>query len=156
MASEVARPSSFARWATTVVVDPVSNAPNIVVPTESKQNVGWARAEPPPRNYMNWMQNLNYQWQQYLDYRVNTLDVITDGNGSLLFPVVNTIIMLWAVDKTSTGKYIVAMGWRGATTPALNVISSATLTLGSGGSDGSQAISGATASNIIVRGLSFK
>lgn len=150
MVSPVAKPSKYPEWASTIYVDPITNAPNIVEPTDSHKATGWTAFEPPPRNYFNWYQNLAYQWIEYFDYRANGLEVISDGNGAQVFGVTNTAIKLFAVDKTTPANYIVAVGWRGTSTPTLNVVSHNVLTLGTSGADGSQAISGGTASNIIL------
>jgi hypothetical protein len=152
MTTPVPLPDKLPRWATTTVVDPVTNAPNIVEPIESKKNIGWSAFEPPARNYFNWLFNTIYNWFLYLQYRMGVCEIITDGNGAQIFSVQNSYCELTAVDKTAPTHYIKAIGWRGTTTVTLNVISSNTLTLGSPGSDGSQPISGGTASNIIVYG----
>jgi hypothetical protein len=150
--ADIPLPSELPRWATTIIVDPVTNAPNIVEPTESKKDIGWNAFEPPARNYFNWFQNLVYQWLNYFNFRLTVGEKITDGNGSQLFGITNSVIMLFAVDKVTPANYIQAMGFRGTSTPTLHVTSSNVLTLGSGGADGSQAISGGTAANIIVFG----
>lgn len=54
-----AKPASVPRWAN------VGGA--IVVPASGKQDVGWVTGERPPAQYMNWLQNLAYQWLQYLN-----------------------------------------------------------------------------------------
>lgn len=145
-------PAKLPRWATLTVVNSVTKAPNIVEPTESKKDLGWDSFEPPARNYFNWFQNLVYQWLDYFNFRLTVGQKITDGNGAQLFGIEDSIIVLYAIDKTTPANYIHAMGYRGATTPTLNVLSSNVLTLGTAGADGSQAISGGTAGDIIVFG----
>lgn len=156
MTVEIPRPSVFARWADQEVVDPVTNAPNVVEPTESHKNVGWMAFEPPARNYFNWIHNTSYKWDLYFDYLLNTMEKITDGTGVELFSVQNCIIQLYAVDTTTPANYIFAIGFKGTTSHDLNVIDNNVLTLGSQSADGTQAISGGTAGNILVLGKSRK
>lgn len=146
----VDRPEKMPRWATEDRFSEITNNNNVVEPTESKKNVGWDPFEPPARNYFNWLGRLTYQWIEYLDYLANTLETSSDGTGANLFSVQNTLITLYAVDKTAPTHYIHAAGWKGTTSHTLNVINSATLTLGAQDANGSQAISGGTAGNIVV------
>ncbi len=55
----MAKPSSLPRWATGGAVTPE--------PTEGKKTLGWEPGEKPPAQYVNWAQNLVYQWCVYLD-----------------------------------------------------------------------------------------
>lgn len=149
MTNPVALPTKLAQWATTLIVDPVTNAPNVVEPTESKKETGWNAFEPPARNYFNWLAKTSYDWDLYVQYRLCTLEITTDGDGAQIFAIPNTLCTLYAVDMTQPTHYLFAMGWRGASgAVTLNVISSNVLTLGAAGTDGSQAISGGTAANI--------
>ena len=143
-------PDELPRWATTLVFSEITNNNNVVEPTESKKNVGFSVFEPPPRNWFNWLFLKNYEWHNHFNYRLNTLEKSSDGTGLNLFSEQNTLIELYAVDKTTPARYIRAVGWKGTTSHTLNVTSSATLTLGAQDANGSQAISGATASNIVV------
>lgn len=61
------RPTKFPEWARVPSVDPVTGGANVVEPTEQKKDTGWQREEKPPANYQNWLDNLTYQWLQYLD-----------------------------------------------------------------------------------------
>jgi len=146
----VDRPDKLPRWADQDRFSAITNNNNVVEPTESKKTVGWDAFEPPARNYFNWLQRYNYLWIQYFDYLLNDLRKVSDGDGENLFDVQNTLIELVAVDKTAPTHFIKAVGWKGTTSHTLNVIDSDTLTLGAQDANGSQAISGGTASNIVV------
>ncbi len=54
------RPAELPQWGDDVDAD-------IVKPTSGKLGLGWKRKERPPGQYLNWYQNLVYQWLQYLD-----------------------------------------------------------------------------------------
>ena len=151
------RPSTLPRWASQDVVSAVTNTNNVIEPTESKKNVGWNTFEPPARNIFNWLGRMTYLWLQYFDYRLNEMEKVTDGNGVELFNIENTIITLYAVDKLTPAHFIYAIGYKGSdAVHTLNVVDSDTLTLGAADEDGSQAISGGTAANIIVVGTMKK
>lgn len=146
----VDRPDKKPRWATEYKFSSVTNNPNVVEPTESKKNVGWDVFEPPARNYFNWLGLKTYEWIDYLDYLATSLNKVSDGDGENLFDVENTLIELIAVDKVTPANFIKAVGWKGTTSHTLNVIDSNTLSLGAQDANGSQAISGGTAANIVV------
>lgn len=54
------RPSGYPRWADT-------GATAITEPPSGKKDVGWAVAEKPPAQFMNFLMNNYYQWILYLD-----------------------------------------------------------------------------------------
>lgn len=58
----MAKPSSLPRWADTVTGDTT----RVVVPTSGKKDVGWAAAERPGGQHLNWLFNLVYQWIYWL------------------------------------------------------------------------------------------
>lgn len=149
-------PDKLPRFATETVVDPVTNQPNVVEPTESKKNVGWSAFEPPARNFFNWLHRKTYEWLNYLWWRLGTLEKTTDGAGAELFSEQNTLITLYAVDKVTPANFIHAVGWKGTTSHTLNVIDSNVLTLGAQAADGTQAISGGTTANVVVFGKATK
>lgn len=60
----MSRPSKFPRWAT----DTGGSEP-----LEEEKDDGWETNEVPPSGYMNWLQNLAYQWLVWLDSIVNPL-----------------------------------------------------------------------------------
>lgn len=144
------RPDEKPRWATEYRFSSITNNPNVVEPTESKKNVGWDPFEPPARNYFNWLALKTYQWIDYLDYLATSLNKVSDGAGENLFDVENTLIELVAVDKVTPANFLKAVGWKGTVSHTLNVIDSNTLTLGAQDANGTQAISGGTAANIVV------
>ena len=150
MADLNARPGSLPAWATSEIVNPETGQLNVIEPPEEKKNKGWEFKEFPPRNWFNWLFRTIYYWLRHYSQRT----MVTDGGGVGLFPYDNCLIALYAVDSTTPANYLHAVGYRGAGTPSLNVISSNTLTLGSGTSSGDQPISGGTAENIIVWGIS--
>jgi hypothetical protein len=152
MATRVPMPTQLAAWATTSYVDPVSGAPNIIEPSQSHMATGWVYQEPPARNFFNWWMNTSYNTDLFFMYRLTTMMIVTDGNGSQIFNIPNAIITLSAVDKTTPANFLFAIGWRGTVSHTLNVIASNVLTLGAQAADGSQAISGGTASNIVCFG----
>ena len=82
----------------------------------------------------------------------------TNGGGGALFPSSYSLIILYAVDKTTPANYIVAIGYKGlqgTDTHVLNIIKNNVLTLGAANNQGTQVISGGTAENIIAYGISI-
>lgn len=67
------KPTKLPEWATVPSTDPVVGGDNIVEPPEQLKQTGWLRGQYPPANYMNWLQNLAYQWLEYLDVRVDEI-----------------------------------------------------------------------------------
>ena len=61
------KPSKLPEWASQPYIDPVVGGSNIVEPAQAQKDTGWLRKQYPPANYMNWLQNLHYQWLLYLD-----------------------------------------------------------------------------------------
>lgn len=55
----VSKPTSLPRWAT-------DGSALLTEPSSGKKDVGW-EVEEPPADWMNWLQNLVYQWLHYLD-----------------------------------------------------------------------------------------
>ncbi len=94
-----------------------------------------ARGQPLPAQWLNWLfRSL---------FRLANRDVVSDETGTLLFPYLNSAIRLEAIDMDDTNKYLVAIGYKGASgTHALKVVASATLTLGTATSAGDQPIVG--------------
>jgi len=92
------KPSKLPEWALVPSVDPVVGGANIVEPPPQLKDSGWLRGQLPPANYMNWLQNLTYQWLEYLDIRVDeghTFGSTVDGLGlenSVLYPNTGTTI----------------------------------------------------------------
>lgn len=151
----VTKPDEKPRWATVNVISPQSGLNNVISPPESKKNVGWQTFEMPARQFVNWFQRKTYEWIDFFDYRITDRFTTTDGDGVALFPIDDSLIVLYAIDITTPANYIHAMGFRAAASaPVLNVLSSNVLTLGATDTDGTQAISGAAAADIIVYGQS--
>ena len=150
MADLNARPESLPQWATTEVTNAETGQLNVIEPPQEKKNKGWEFKEFPPRNWFNWLFRTIYYWLRHYAQRT----MVADGNGEGLFPHDHCLITLYAVNTAAPANYIHAVGYRGTGAPNLNVISSNTLTLGSGTSSGDQPISGGDAGDIIVWGSS--
>lgn len=146
----VSRPTVFPRWATNDVIDPTTNINNVVEPPESKKNVGWNLFESPARQLFNWLGRVTYQWIVYLDDKVTNGSNTTDGTGAVLVNQEDVLVTLTAIDSTTPANFLTAVGYRGSSSPVFNVIDSNVLTLGSASSDGSQAILGGNANDIII------
>lgn len=93
------------------------------------------RGQPLPAQWLNWL------FRQVFRY-INR-DKVSDASGVGLFPYANSSIRIEAVDMDDVNKYLVAIGYKGATgVHVLKVISSATLTLGTPTTNGDQPILG--------------
>ena len=93
------------------------------------------RGQPLPAQWLNWL------FRQVFRY-INR-DKVSDASGVGLFPYANSAIRIEAVDMSDVNKYLVAIGYKGATgVHVLKVISSATLTLGTPTTNGDQPILG--------------
>lgn len=153
--SHVPRPDKLPRFASDNVVNSVTGINNVVEPPESKKNVGWNYLEPPGRNFLNWIHRKTYEWLNYLDDQVIGMANTKDGAGAQLVNQENVMVILYAIDTTTPANYIHAVGYRSNGSPSFNLISNNVLTLGTADTDGTQAISGGTAANIIVN-VQFK
>lgn len=91
-------------------------------------------------------QPLAAQWLNYLlrtIFRNINRDKVSDKTGASLFPFANSAIRLEAIDMADPNKFLVAIGYKGATgNHVLKVTSSATLTLGTPTINGDQPIVG--------------
>ena len=93
------------------------------------------RGQPLPAQWLNWL------FRQVFRY-INR-DKVSDASGVGLFPYANSAIRIESVDMADVNKYLVAIGYKGATgVHVLKVISSATLTLGTPTTNGDQPILG--------------
>lgn len=93
------------------------------------------RGQPLPAQWINWL------FRQVFRY-INR-DKVSDATGTGLFPYINSAIRIEAIDMDDPNKYLIAIGYKGATgAHVLKVISSATLTLGVATTNGNQPISG--------------
>jgi len=59
---------NFTEWAN----DPGPNG--IVEPSTERKEVGWTAGEKPPAEFMNWIQNLEYLWQEYTVNKTVNID----------------------------------------------------------------------------------
>lgn len=71
------QPTKPVRWA--------NSGGDIVEPTSGKKDVGWAAEERPPNSYMNWLQNLAYQWFNWLFEGKLARALLTDRTPVLAF-----------------------------------------------------------------------
>lgn len=109
---------------------PDATMSNGFIPEQSE-----TRGQPLPAQWLNWL------FRQAFRY-INR-DKVSDATGADLFPYVNSAIRIEAVDMADVNKYLVAIGYKGATgVHVLKVISSATLTLGTPTTNGDQPILG--------------
>jgi hypothetical protein len=95
------------------------------------------RGQPLAAQWLNWL------FRQL--FRLANRDKVGDASGVGLFPYPNAMIRLDAVDMTDNTKFLVAVGYKGATgAHFLRVTASSGLALGSSTVDGNQAITGGT------------
>jgi len=114
---------------------------NMNQPPDSVMAVGFvpatatSRGQPLPAQWLNWIINRLFK-------HINR-DVVTDNLGVGLFVTENSMIRLEAFDISDPNKYLVAIGYKETgVAPSLKVVSSATLTLGTGTINGNQPIIG--------------
>lgn len=141
-------------WAEQLEVDPETNQFNVIAPTNEMRFVGYKFRSYPSRNHWNWLFRTAFRWIRYLRDRQD-LEKTADGNGIEIFAE-NSLITLYAVDKTVPANYIHAAGYRGVGLPVLNTISNNVLTLGVAGSDGTYSISGGNVEDVIIYANSKK
>jgi len=105
-----------------------------------------ARGQPLPAQWLNWL------FQKA--FRLINRDRVSNASGTGLFTVPDSMIRFEAFDKSDPNKYLVAIGYKGATgtTHTLKVVASATLTLGTATATGNQPVTGGA--NVITRGTS--
>jgi hypothetical protein len=63
----VQKPDKFPKWAMNLVQDASNKEFNRYEPPQAKKDVGWSRAEVPPRQWVNYQWWLFNQWLEYLD-----------------------------------------------------------------------------------------
>ena len=126
------KPTDLPEWASANQVDPISGINNVIEPPAEKKTNGWDRLEYPPRNWFNWLFRLSYNWLDWLKQQEEQ-KVVTDGNGALLFPTDEALIVYYAIDIVDPTHYLHAVGFKtAATNAALTVITNDTLTLNTG------------------------
>lgn len=84
-------PTDLPRFASTDVANGPGGANNVEEPSESKKDIGWQVGERPPRETMNWIHRMTYQWTAYLD---SWIDYVRNA----LPPVADN----WAIDPATT------------------------------------------------------
>ena len=123
----------------------INQPPDAVLANGFVPATATSRGQPLPAQWLNWLFNKVFK-------AINR-DVVTDANGVGLFKTENAMIRLEAFDITDPNKYLVAIGYKAAgVAPSLKVVSSATLTLGTGTINGTQPIVGG--SNVKIVGYS--
>ena len=146
------RPTKYPKWATMDVIDPVTGVNNVGEPTDEKKPLGYFPQEPVSRQWLNWLFRTVNQWIEYLDERAGLVRT-ANGNGVGVAPVEQSIVTLYAVDKSDPTHFIHAVGFKGTSlgfaTADLTVIASDTLALGT--VTGSNIpITGGTAANVVL------
>ena len=113
----------------------INQPPDAVIAQGFVPETSQSRGQALPAQWLNWLFNRCFKY-------INR-DIVTDASGVGLFPTNNAMIRLEAFDIANPNKYLVAIGFKteGAV-PSLKVVSSATLTLGTGTIDGNQPVSG--------------
>ena len=123
----------------------INQPPDAVLANGFVPATATSRGQPLPAQWLNWLFNKVFK-------AINR-DVVTDANGVGLFKTENAMIRLEAFDIADPNKYLVAIGYKAAgVAPSLKVVSSATLTLGTGTINGTQPIVGG--SNVKIVGYS--
>ena len=65
------KPSKFPEWASVLSQSPINKEYNRYEPPNAKKKLGWEFGEVPPRQWVNYQQNLNCQWLEYFDANLN-------------------------------------------------------------------------------------
>ena len=113
----------------------VGQPPDAVLANGFIPETAVARGQPLPAQWLNWL------FQKV--FRLINRDKVSDATGAGLFPYANSAIRLEAIDMADANKYLVAIGYKGATgNHVLKVVSSATLTLGAATANGDQPVNG--------------
>ena len=123
----------------------LNQPPDAVMDTGFVPATATSRGQPLPAQWLNWIINRLFK-------HINR-DVVTDNLGVNLFTTENAMIRLEAFDLSDQNKYLVAIGYKeSGLAPSLKVISSATLTLGTGTINGNQPVIGGA--NVKIVGYS--
>ena len=67
----IRKPEKFPEWAKDLVQDPINKEFNRYEPPTAKKDVGWARGEVPPRQWLNYQAWLVNDWIEYLYDRLH-------------------------------------------------------------------------------------
>lgn len=124
----------------------VSEPPTDVLNNGFIPEISGARGQPLPAQWFNWLLRKLF--------RLINRDKVSDSNGVGLFTVANSVIRLEAFDRENPSRYIVAIGYKGLLEElhSLTVISSNTLTLGTGTISGNQPVLGG--GNVVISATS--
>ena len=68
MTISAVKPVDIPRWAS------VSPGTVRLAPSSGQQDTGWTNSQRPPFNVMNWLQGVQYDWQQYLEDATDELE----------------------------------------------------------------------------------
>lgn len=122
----------------------VGQPPDAVLSAGFVPETSTARGQPLPAQWLNWI-------VQKLFRSINR-DRVSDASGVGLFTIPESVIRLEAFDRADPNKYLVAIGYKGAAGDlhSLKVVSSATLTLGTGTVGGNQPVSGGSGTTVIL------
>ena len=114
----------------------VGQPPDAVLSRGFIPETAGARGQPLPAQWLNWL------FQKA--FRLINRDKVSNAAGVGLFTVPNSVIRLEAFDRADLDKYLVAIGYKGASDAVhtLKVINSATLTLGAATAGGNQPVTG--------------
>jgi len=124
----------------------VGQPPDVVLANGFIPETAGARGQPLPAQWLNWL------FQKA--FRLINRDKVSNAAGVGLFTVPNSVIRLEAFDRADPNKYLVAIGYKGATDAVhtLKVINSATLTLGAATVGGNQPVTGGA--NVVIMATS--
>ena len=127
----------------------VGQPPDAVLSAGFIPETAGARGQPLPAQWLNWL------FQKI--FRYLNRDRVSDANGVGLFTLSNSVIRLEAFDRADPNKYLVAIGYKGAADAVhtLQVINSATLTLGAATAGGNQPITGGAKVVIMATSRNF-
>lgn len=113
----------------------VVQLPDATISNGFRPETSDSRGQPLPAQWLNWLFRTIFRY-------INR-DKVSDATGAALFPYINSAIRLEAIDMADPNKYLVAIGYKGATgVHVLKVTASATLTLGTATLNGDQPIVG--------------
>jgi hypothetical protein len=68
------KPNSYPDWCMKDNLNGENNTPTKSVYPQSKIDDGWDIGEPPPREWMNFYQNLTAKWIRYFDSQIDSMN----------------------------------------------------------------------------------
>jgi len=123
----------------------VGSPPDSVLAAGFVPETAGSRGQPLPAQWLNWL--------LMKIFRHINRDIVTDADGEGLFAVPSAMIRLEAIDRDDTDNYLVAIGWKASdAAPALKVVASNGLSLGTGTIEGDQPVTGGT--DVMIVGYS--